>query len=78
MTQSLKTFFFDEAKQVLAELPLISSSDLSNNLDYFISNEFKSNNSYLTTTGGTGRNPTSILLSNESFGTEWAHSRAKV
>lgn len=63
----------DEAKSVLGDLPLISSKELSDNLDYFISDEYGKRNSYLTTTGGSGRNPTSILLSNESFGIEWAH-----
>lgn len=61
------------ARKILESLPLVSSYDLSTNLDYYISKEFKGKNSYLTTTGGTGRNPTSILLSNESFGIEWAH-----
>ena len=68
-----KKMYLDEVKQVLAELPLTSSADLSSNLDYYTSKEFQSSGAYLTTTGGTGRNPTSILLSNESFGIEWAH-----
>jgi len=63
----------DNVKNTLDSLPLVSSYDLSTNLDYYISDEFKDKNSYLTTTGGTGRNPTSILLSNQSFGIEWAH-----
>ena len=52
---------------------MITSNDLSNNLDYFQSKEFNKYNSYYTTTGGSGRNPTNVLLSNESFGIEWAH-----
>jgi phenylacetate-CoA ligase len=63
----------ENAKEVLESLPLVSSYDLSTNLDYYISKEFKGKNSYLTTTGGTGRNPTSVLISNESYGIEWAH-----
>jgi len=63
----------ENAKQVLETIPLVSSYDISTNLDYYISKEYKNNNAYLTTTGGTGRNPTSILLSNESYGIEWAH-----
>jgi phenylacetate-CoA ligase len=63
----------ENAKEILESLPLITSYDLSTNLDYYISKEFKDKNAYLTTTGGTGRNPTSILLSNESFGIEWSH-----
>lgn len=68
-----KKIYLDEAKQVLSELPLISSADLSDNLDHFTSREFQRTNAYLTTTGGSGRNPTTILLSDESFGIEWAH-----
>lgn len=63
----------ENAKKVLESLPLVSSYDLSTNLEYYTSKEFEGKNSYLTTTGGTGRNPTSILLSNESYGIEWAH-----
>jgi len=68
-----KKIYLDEVQDVLKDLPLISSSDLSENLDYYISKEFQNKNAYLTTTGGTGRNPTTILLSNESFGIEWKH-----
>lgn len=60
-------------RKVLENIPLVSSLDLSKNLDYYISSEYKNKKSYLATTGGTGRNPTSILLSNKSFGIEWAH-----
>lgn len=58
---------------VLDELPTISSSDLVNGLDRFLSKRFGRSNSYVTTTGGTGRNPTTIVLSNESYTYEWAH-----
>ena len=68
-----KDLAITNVKRVLESLPLVSSYDLSTNLDYYISDEYKTHNAYLTTTGGTGRNPTSILLSNESFGIEWAH-----
>jgi len=63
----------ENSKEVLESLPLISSRDISSNLSYFSSNEYNRTNSYLTTTGGTGRNPTPIALSNESYGIEWAH-----
>jgi phenylacetate-coenzyme A ligase PaaK-like adenylate-forming protein len=62
-----------EAKNVLESLPIISSYDVSTNLDYYTSDEFNRFNSYKTTTGGTGRNPTTVLLSNEAYGIEWAH-----
>ena len=55
-------------RSVLESLPLVSAYDISTNLDYYISRKFNVTNSYITTTGGTGKNPTSILLSNESFG----------
>jgi phenylacetate-CoA ligase len=68
-----KDFSVNEVFEVLNSLPVTTSKDLSNNIDYFKSNEFNKHNSYFTTTGGSGRNPTNILLSNESFGIEWAH-----
>lgn len=68
-----KVFSPNEALDVLQELPCISSDDLSLNLSYYVSDVFSARNSYLTTTGGTGRNPTSIRLANESFTAEWAH-----
>jgi len=68
-----RDFSQEEAVDVLKGLPKISSSDLSRNLQYFISDEFSSVNSYLTTTGGTGRQPTAVRLSNATYGIEWAH-----
>jgi len=63
----------DLAYDILMSLPKISSSDLVNNLNNFVSIDYNNFNSYTTTTGGTGRAPTTIRLSNESFGIEWAH-----
>ena len=63
----------ENVKDVLASLPIISSYDLATNLPYYTSDSFNKLNSYYTATGGTGRNPTTILLSNELFGIEWAH-----
>jgi len=68
-----KKIYIEEVHDLLQELPLISSQDISQNLDYYTSQEFQNKKSYLTTTGGTGRNPTTILLSNESYGMEWKH-----
>lgn len=62
-----------EVRSILESLPMVSSYDLSTNFDYYISDEFNRFNSYTTTTGGTGRNPTTVLLSNEAYGIEWAH-----
>jgi phenylacetate-CoA ligase len=59
--------------ETLNLLPIITSYDIATNLDYYVSDEFNKFNSYYTTTGGTGRNPTTLLLSNELFGIEWAH-----
>lgn len=58
---------------VYMSLPTVSSDDLSENIDLYVSKEYNKRNSYFSTTGGTGRNPTPILLSDESFGIEWAH-----
>lgn len=68
-----KTFELKDAKNVLATLPLVSSYDLATNLSYYTSDEYNSFNSYSTTTGGTGGNPTTIILSNALYGIEWAH-----
>ncbi len=63
----------NEALDFLKSIPLINTSDLSENLDNYTSKEYTNLNSYTTTTGGTGRAPTTIRLSNKSFGIEWAH-----
>lgn len=68
-----KGLVIEDVFEVLNDLPIITSKDLSDNLDYFKSREYNYRNSYKTTTGGTGRNPTTVLLSNDSFGVEWAH-----
>lgn len=59
--------------EILNSLPVVTSHDLATNLNYYVSDEFNKFNSYYTTTGGTGRHPTTILLSNELYGIEWAH-----
>lgn len=71
-----KDIHSNEAIQILNELPFVSSNDLAKNIEYYSSKEFNKLNSYYATTGGTGRNPTTILLSNESYGIEWAHMHA--
>lgn len=68
-----KKFCIDESFDVLKYLTFINSNDLADNLEYYTSSKFNSFNSYFTTTGGTGRFPTRILLSNSSYGREWAH-----
>jgi phenylacetate-CoA ligase len=52
-------------------MPLISSETIKLNYEKMISKRYI-NKGYWVTTGGTGRNPTPIFLSNESFGIEWA------
>jgi hypothetical protein len=49
-------------------LPAITSDDVSYVPDYFISDQYNSMDSYFTTAGGTGVNPSQIVLSNESYG----------
>lgn len=68
-----KKFSVSEAKDVLKELPIIGPNDLSRDVKYFLSRDANESNSYRTTTGGTGRNPTTIILANKSFSIEWAH-----
>lgn len=63
----------NNARVILESLPIITSHDIATDLAYYTSDEYNLFNSYLTTTGGTGRNPTTILLSNELYGIEWAH-----
>jgi len=63
----------DESIDVLKSLPLVSSSDLATLRSYYNNEGYSNRNSYLTTTGGSGRNPTTIRLSNASFGIEWKH-----
>jgi phenylacetate-CoA ligase len=58
---------------VFNDLPFIGPGDLLNEIHLFVSKECNKNNSYRTTTGGTGRNPTTLVLSNESYALEWAH-----
>lgn len=68
-----KKFDISNVRSVLESLPIVSSYDIANNLEYYTSDEFNRFNSYMTTTGGSGRNPTTLLLSNELYGIEWAH-----
>jgi phenylacetate-CoA ligase len=68
-----ENFDISEVRNILESLPIVSSHDLATNFDYYTSDEFNRFNSYTTTTGGTGRNPTTVLLSNEAYGIEWAH-----
>jgi phenylacetate-CoA ligase len=68
-----KGFSGGEAEDVLRSLPCISSSDLAGNFAYYTSDDYSARNSYITTTGGTGRDPTPIRLANESYASEWAH-----
>lgn len=62
-----------ETEEALKSLPVVGSEDLAAAPELFISDESTEVNSYWTTTGGSGRNPTNIRLSNASFGTEWKH-----
>ncbi len=66
-------FSVDEVYSVLDSLPSITSKMISSSPADFISDKFSSRNAYFTTTGGTGRSPTDVFLSNKSYGVEWAH-----
>ncbi len=63
----------EDAETVIKTLPLVSSEELATTPTLFTSDEANGCNSYWTTTGGSGRNPTSICLLNSSYGVEWKH-----
>lgn len=63
----------DEVYDVYKTLPVITSKDIRDNLEYFTSKSVNILNTYKATTGGTGRGITNILLSNSSYSHEWAH-----
>lgn len=62
-----------DAERFLADLPCVTSAELAADPRRFVSDEATDVNSYETTTGGSGRNPTTIRLSNASYGVEWKH-----
>lgn len=62
-----------DAEEVCADLPCVESAELAAESERFISDEATDFNSYETTTGGSGRNPTTIRLGNSSYGVEWKH-----
>ena len=62
-----------DAEKILADLPCVTSAELAADPRRFVSDEATDVNSYETTTGGSGRNPTTIRLSNASYGVEWKH-----
>lgn len=63
----------EDTENVLADLPCVTSAELAADPRRFVSDEATDVNSYETTTGGSGRNPTTIRLSNASYGIEWKH-----
>jgi len=69
----IKNITVDNVFEKLEELPCVTSSDIAENLGYYTSDEFNRTNSYMTTTGGTGGKPVTLLLSDKLFGIEWAH-----
>ncbi len=68
-----KEFSMGESIKILESLPTVSAYEVATNLSYYVSDEFGKLNSYYTTTGGTGRNPTTLLHANELYGVEWAY-----
>jgi len=59
--------------KIIADLPCVDTAEVAAEPQKFISDEANDLNSYTTTTGGSGRNPTTIRLDNTSYGIEWAH-----
>ena len=66
----------EDAEEILRGMPVVSSDELAAEPARFVSDGATDLNSYWTTTGGSGRNPTSIRLSNASYGIEWKHMHA--
>ena len=66
----------EDAADILRGMPVVSSDELAAEPKRFVSDEATDYNSYWATTGGTGRHPTSIRLSNSSYGIEWKHMHA--
>lgn len=62
-----------DAEKIVADLPCVTSAELAAEPERFESDEANRFNSYWTTTGETGKNPTKVLLSNSAYGVEWAH-----
>lgn len=62
-----------DALKIIADLPCVETAEVAAEPQKFISDEVNDFNSYTTTTGGSGRNPTTIRLDNASYGIEWAH-----
>jgi len=62
----------DFSMEAFQALPTISSQTLKDHFDEIVSDEANAANSYLTSTGGSGLQPTPVRLSNASFGAEWA------
>ena len=62
-----------DAMKIIADLPCVTSAEVAAEPEKFISDEANDFNSYTTTTGGSGRNPTAIRLDNSSYGIEWTH-----
>lgn len=63
----------NESEALVRALPIVTSEELAANPERFVSDEANGRNSYWATTGGSGRNPTSICLNNSSYGIEWKH-----
>ena len=68
--------YLDEVFSYYDSLPFLSSENLVNDFLYYTSKKFSRINSYATTTGGTSRKITNILLSNDSYGIEWSHGHS--
>lgn len=66
-------FTVEDVEHLIKELPIINSTELNQNFEYYVSRNANRFNSYFTTTGGTGGAPASIQLSNSSYTDEWTH-----
>lgn len=62
-----------DAEKVIEDLPCVDANELHAEPERFVSCDATEYNSYWTTTGETGKRPTSVCLSNKSYGYEWRH-----
>ena len=62
-----------DVEKVVEDLPCVDANELHAEPERFVSCDVTEYNSYWTTTGETGKKPTSVCLSNKSYGYEWRH-----
>lgn len=62
----------EDAQNIVGDLPVVGSEDITAHPDWFVSDQATDFNSYWTTTGMT-KIPTHVRLNNSAYGVEWKH-----